>query len=279
VLGMASMAQAADPDLLGHWRLDETSGTTAFDASGNGNDGTLMGDPQWVPGKLGGALEFDGSGDYIDCGDGANFNIPVNITIACWIKVNAFDKTWQAIVTSGDGSWRVHRSSSSNNIAWGSSGLSPTDLTGTTDVSTGDWFHITAVYNGAQKLLYIDGNLDASSDSTGNINDSSYKVNIGENNQATGRHFDGLIDDVRIYKRALTDVEILGQTGQIIEYQTGKGKAKGRFRQKTDGLHISVVRAQRIYDDSKWPYPVTVKMTQVKPAAAWAAQAFFMNSI
>jgi hypothetical protein len=212
VLGLVltSMAHAADPDLVTHWKLDDGSGTTAFDSSGNGHDGTLVGDPKWVPGKVGGALEFDGNGDYVELENNTDFDIPVNITVTCWIKVGQFDKTWQAIVTNGDGSWRVHRSSSTNNIAWGTSGLSPTDLTGTTDVSTGEWFHIAAVYNGTQKLLYIDGNLDASSDSTGNINNSTYGVNIGENDQATGRHFDGLIDDVRIYRRALNDTEILG---------------------------------------------------------------------
>jgi hypothetical protein len=163
------MAGAADPDLVAHWQFDDGSGTTAFDSSGNGHDGTLVGDPQWVSGMLGGALEFDGAGDYVDCGSSTDYEIAVNISITCWIKVNQFTPSWQAIITTSDSSWRVHRSSSSNNIAWGTSGLSPTDLTGTTDVSTGEWFHIAAVYNGEQKLLYINGNLDASSDSTGNI--------------------------------------------------------------------------------------------------------------
>ncbi|MBW7990632.1 MAG: LamG domain-containing protein [Planctomycetes bacterium] len=228
VLGLVltSMAGAADPDLVAHWKFDDGSGTTLFDSSGNGHDGTLVGDPKWVPGRLGGALEFDGDGDFVELENNTDFDIPVNITITCWIKVNQFDKTWQAIVTNGDGSWRVHRSSSSNNIAWGSSGLSPTDLTGTTDVSTGEWFHIAAVYNGTQKLLYINGNLDASSDSTGNINNSTYGVNIGENDQATGRYFDGLIDDVRIYRRALLDVEILGvMAGGGTDYPLASGPA------------------------------------------------------
>ncbi|MHC4228250.1 MAG: LamG domain-containing protein [Planctomycetota bacterium] len=223
-MGLMSVAEAGDPDLVAHWRFDETSGATAFDASGNGHDGTIMGDPQWVPGKLGGALEFDGSGDYVDCGSSPDFEIAVNITIACWIKVDVFDKTWQAIITTSDSSWRVHRSSSSNNIAWGSSGLSPTDLTGTTDVSTGEWFHVAAVYNGAQKLLYINGNLDASSDSTGNISVSSMPVYIGENSGATGRFWDGLIDDVRIYKRALAETELLGvMSGGGVEYPLASG--------------------------------------------------------
>ncbi|MBN2130392.1 MAG: hypothetical protein JW741_12890, partial [Sedimentisphaerales bacterium] len=49
-----------DPHLVGWWPLDEGSGTTAHDQSGHGNDGTFMGDPQWVPGVRGGALAFDG---------------------------------------------------------------------------------------------------------------------------------------------------------------------------------------------------------------------------
>jgi hypothetical protein len=62
-------------DLVGWWRLDEGTGTTAYDSSGNGNDGTILGNPQWVAGKVGGALDFDGNGDYIDCGNDPIFNI------------------------------------------------------------------------------------------------------------------------------------------------------------------------------------------------------------
>ncbi|UCD52930.1 MAG: hypothetical protein JSW27_09880 [Phycisphaerales bacterium] len=126
------------PALVARWPLDDGQGTVAIDATGNDNDGILHGDPQWVQGVIGGAFEFDGSGDYIDCGNSPTLIIPVNITIMCWIKVNAFTTNWQAIVTSGDGSWRVHRSSNTNYIAWGTSGLDPLDLTGSTDVSTGN---------------------------------------------------------------------------------------------------------------------------------------------
>ncbi len=64
VLGIAVTNTAnADPGLVGWWRLDEGSGTTAYDSSGNGRHGTLLGNPQWVTGKIGGALEFDGQGN------------------------------------------------------------------------------------------------------------------------------------------------------------------------------------------------------------------------
>jgi len=74
-LVFAGVGRSADPDPVGYWKLGETSGITALDATGNGNDGTLNGDPQWVAGRLGGALEFDGDGDYVDCGDDPIFNI------------------------------------------------------------------------------------------------------------------------------------------------------------------------------------------------------------
>jgi len=64
-LVLTSVAEAADPDLVGWWKLDETSGTTANDATGNGNHGTLFNGPQWVSGVFAGALHLDGSDDYV----------------------------------------------------------------------------------------------------------------------------------------------------------------------------------------------------------------------
>ena len=85
VLAIASNVSA---DLIAHWRFDEGSGTIAADTSGNSNDGTLMGNPQWVTGKIGGALEFDGDGDYVDCGNDAIFDITEEITLAIWVNAN-----------------------------------------------------------------------------------------------------------------------------------------------------------------------------------------------
>ena len=74
-----SIAGNASADLVAHWRFDETSGTTALDSSGNGLNGTLEGDPQWVAGAIGGALEFDGD-DYVDFGAPDVFECYVNCT-------------------------------------------------------------------------------------------------------------------------------------------------------------------------------------------------------
>ena len=57
---MFVLTSVAEADLVGLWRFDETSGTTAHDGSGNGRDGTLIGNPKWTAGRIGGALDFDG---------------------------------------------------------------------------------------------------------------------------------------------------------------------------------------------------------------------------
>ncbi|MHC4580671.1 MAG: LamG domain-containing protein, partial [Planctomycetota bacterium] len=145
--GSANSMQIAEVELLGvtgpiaHWPLDGD----ALDVSGNGNDGVLMGDPQFVAGMLGDAIDLDGVDDFIDCGNAELFDITGPMTVAAWIKVDVFDKSWQAIVTHGDSSWRIHRSSGSDNIAWGTSGASPADITGTTNVNDGEWHHIAGV--------------------------------------------------------------------------------------------------------------------------------------
>jgi len=230
VLGLVitSEAKAADPDLIGYWKFDETSGTTAQDATGNGNDGTLNGDPQWVAGKLGGALEFDGEGDYVDIGNDPIFNITEQITVACWIKVSQFTDSWQAIFTMGDDSWRLQRQTTTDNLCWACTGVTGTPgdwwLYGDVNVNDGEWHHAAGVYDGSKYYLYVDGDLDASKDTSGTMSISSYPVFIGANAQQSGREFDGLIDDVRIYKRALMDTEILGViSGGGAEYPLASG--------------------------------------------------------
>jgi len=230
VLGLVLMsaADAADPDLVGYWKFDETSGTTAQDATGNGNDGTLNGDPQWVAGMLGGALEFDGEGDYVDIGNDPIFNITGQITVACWIKVSQFTDSWQAIFTMGDDSWRLQRQTTTDNLCWACTGVTGTPgdwwLYGDVNVNDGEWHHTAGVYDGSKYYLYVDGELDAFKDTSGTMSISSYPVMIGANAQQSGREFEGIIDDVRVYKRALTDTEILGvMAGGGAEYPLASG--------------------------------------------------------
>ena len=93
------LTSAVEADLVAYWRLDEGSGTTANDSTGHGNDGTFHGDPQWVVGYLGGALEFDGTDDWLDCGSDPSLDL-TTWTIAFWLNVNQ-NKDYNGFVIKG----------------------------------------------------------------------------------------------------------------------------------------------------------------------------------
>ncbi|MCJ7777062.1 MAG: LamG domain-containing protein, partial [Sedimentisphaerales bacterium] len=201
--------------LVGWWKLDETEGKNASDSSGNNNTGTIVGNPQWqsTGGKIGGALEFDGNGDYINLGKKSDFDITGQITVAAWIKVNRFDKGWQAIVTKGDSAWRLQRDRETNCLEFACSGLPVpgsewSGIFGKSNVNDGQWHHAAGVFDGTQLYLYIDGKLDVSSNAPGKIKVNDEPVYIGENSEMSERFWNGLIDDVRIYNYALSEEQI-----------------------------------------------------------------------
>ncbi len=213
-MGLATPAQAVDPDLVGHWPFDEGSGTTAFDASGNGNDGIFVGDPQWVVGMYGGALEFNGD-DYLDCGNDPSLEIRDAITIAFWFQVEAFQNSWEAFLSKGDSAYRASRGGGSGDgthlgISGTGAGGGNGWFNGPTIITGGDWHHFAGTYDGSEGRIYVDGVLDASTPASGQINIEPENFWIGNNSQNTSRQLHGLMDDVRLYSRALTEEEIQG---------------------------------------------------------------------
>ena len=203
------------------WKLDETSGNIAKDSAGN-NNGTLVGDPQWQSsaGKIGGALEFDGDGDFVKIGDESDFDMADQITVSAWIKVNQFDKEWQAVIAKGDSAWRIQRNQNEDSLEFACSGLKiPSgapwgNLFGKKSVNDGQWHHVVCIYDGSKMYIIIDGNEDSSQSASGGINTNNEPVYIGENSENTGRCWNGLIDDVRVYNYALTKEEVEALSNQ-----------------------------------------------------------------
>ena len=212
VVGLASSGGAAfdpdtDPALVAWWPLDGD----ATDSGPNGLDGTVMGDPDWSPGKFGMAVDLDGTDDYIDCGNPDPLTIRDELTVSCWFKVESFTRTWESILAKGDNSYRLSRGpGTGNGTHMGISGTSasPDYFNAPTIVTDNKWHHIAGVYDGTQAIIYIDGKEDMVYPSTGQINASTYSLFIGENSQARDRYLNGLVDDVRIYNRALTADEV-----------------------------------------------------------------------
>jgi poly(3-hydroxybutyrate) depolymerase len=203
--------------LIGHWTFDEGEGTVAHDSSGRGNHGEIAGGARWARGRIGGALDFDGTDDFVSIPNEDSFDIPGVITVAAWVKIDSFTRNWQAIVTKGDRAWRLHRANDGSSLGWACSDLSRNDagdLYGSAAVDDGRWHHVAGVHDGTRTRLFVDGREDASAGSSPNISANDYRVLIGENAQQTGRHFHGLIDDVRIYDRALSVDELQALAGR-----------------------------------------------------------------
>jgi len=202
--GWASSA-TADPNLVGHWKLDGNTNDSA-----GVNHGTLIGFPAWVNDPQRGlCLDLSGDGDYVDVGDDPSLTFTERITVACWIAVRTFDRNWNAIVTKGD-DWVLARTRDDDRVAFLCLGLTGGGWPEvySDDVNDGNWHHIGGVYDGAQLCMYQDGACVDSKSLRGSINSNWSTVLIGENGQAPGRYWNGLIDDVRIYNRPLTAAEI-----------------------------------------------------------------------
>ncbi|HYG33386.1 MAG TPA: LamG domain-containing protein [Clostridia bacterium] len=210
--------------LVGWWKLDETAGLQAADASGHCSSARVNGPPTWVvkQGKRNGALEFNGVDNFVDCGNHARFSFREAMTLAAWVKVRQFDKTHQTIAAKGSsqwpgsGAWRLERYQDSDTVGFTIDGVSTerlagadwTRLTSTHGINDDQWHHLVGVYDGQRMALYLDGKLEASAKVTGRMAYNEAPVFIGENPIRPGRQFNGWIDDVRLYSRGLTEAEI-----------------------------------------------------------------------
>jgi hypothetical protein len=199
--------------LVAWWKFDEGSGSAAADSSGSNLHGTIAGNPAWVDGPAGKALRFDGDGDFVDIGNDSRFNLTGQITVAAWIKVDAFDREWQAIITKGDGSWRLQRNGTKGSLEFACTGAFVPgalvgSLFGSVNINDGRWHHIAGTYDGSMICMYVDGQHDIASDANGAIEVNDYNLIIGANAEKPDRNFKGSIDEVRIYSYALSAEEV-----------------------------------------------------------------------
>ncbi len=200
-------AQINQDSLAGLWTFEEGEGNKTKDFSGNGNDGELLGDPAWVEGKFGNAVQFDGS-NSVDCGDSRSLDIDGEaLTLLAWVKPTT-TQGLDGIIEKECGAnagynlyldgGKIHfRMFASGNVA----------VDAVDKVPNNSWSHIAAVYDGSKMKVYVDGEFNAERDQSGNITTNDIKLAIGASSEC-GRGYDGAVDEVAVLNIALTEDEI-----------------------------------------------------------------------
>ena len=211
-----TVSSAQPTGLAGYWKFDEGAGTQAADSSGQGRVGTLLKSTGWTTGKLGGALAFTAA-DANDRVDMGNFNVSGNkLTLAAWIYVKSIGSDPRIIAKStgtqtndlywlleiDDGStprlgFRVHSGGSLLRLTGGS-------------VEKNQWIHVAGVYDGTTMRIYKNGVEVAKKAKSGSLRTGSASVWVGDNPPNAQRPFEGSIDDVQVYSRALSVAEVQG---------------------------------------------------------------------
>ncbi len=218
-----STAAADVNDPVAHWKFDEGAGDTAYDSAGT-NDGAVHG-PTWVPGILGGALDFNGISDGVEVPDDNALNPSTQITIAFWLynrggqnaglfkytacpdESPSYSRAYKLMVledTQQVQFWATDSAASGSGDKLESTGIVPHN----------QWYHIAATFDEGFVTTYIDGQADSSGTiSVTSIMNDDHPLTIGGYWSYCGtKHWvprcDGLIDDVRIYNRALSEEAI-----------------------------------------------------------------------
>jgi hypothetical protein len=209
-------------NLVGWWKLDETSGAVAADSSVKGNNGTLYGNPQWIAGHINNALRFDPSdaNDYVDLPIDSLISSLTSSTFATWVDFSNAAGAWQRIFDFGNNTtvymFLTPRTGTTGpmrfGITIGGSGAAEQIVDAPTTLASG-WHHVAVTIDADNDTisLYLDGELvGENTAATLDPNDLGVTTNnwLGRSQWAADAYFSGSLDDVRIYSRALSQDEV-----------------------------------------------------------------------
>ena len=216
-IAITAEGQAAYGDVLdimsgltAQYAFEEGSGTTAADTSGNNRNGTLVGEPTWTTGQVGtGALNFGGDFDLVEVTNAVAPNFGSgNFSVGLWMNSTQTTTGQSRLIgdyTSGTNGFIIYRDNTDLVLlVKGTSGSATLTAEGLFD---GDWHQVVTVRNGTTFQLFVDGQLSSSTVATVGDIDNTNTLRIGASSDSTG-DYDGRIDDVRMYTRALTSGDV-----------------------------------------------------------------------
>jgi serine/threonine protein kinase len=214
-------AAAVEPGLVGWWKFDERSGATAADSTKYKNHGTLKNGPAWIAGKAGGALSFNGVDSHVRIPDSPSINsIGAQMSVACWVQRLADQPEYRLCVSRQLGT-------GDENQFWlgfedNEMGFSITTSKGMLEITgkkapNNEWIHLAGTYDGTTARLYVNGVEATSSAHGGPLAASTRSLMIGadefDDKGSVQEVPKAVIDDVRLYNRALTTAEVAALAG------------------------------------------------------------------
>lgn len=216
---------AAGP--IAHWNMDENTGTTANDSTGNGNTGTLTSGPTWVPGKFGVATYYDGSNDYTLVTDSNLLDVTTNFTISAWVYPTSLTGDQYIVTKDGVGTDTTDSYTffvqNSGRICYHTNNRLSNVCPNAPTVDINSWNHVAIAFDddtSVKATLYVDGVAQASDgDTTQAPIPLTTNLLIGREGNS-GDEFNGKLDDIKIYNYTRTP-------GQIIEDMNGGHPAPG----------------------------------------------------
>lgn len=205
-------ASATEPSAA--FALGDATGTQAFDTSGNDNHGTLLHGPQWEAGYFGNGLAFDGLDDTVRVPMSDTLTLGAAFTIEGWVHPTA--SRTHTIVRHGTGDYALQLEPDATPRVWGYFGGVLRQVQGTTAVPYATWSHIAATYDGTTLRLYVNAVEQGSLAVTGLLPASVVPLYLG-GGPAAGETLAGTLDEIRIYRRALTVEEITADMNEAVD--------------------------------------------------------------
>jgi hypothetical protein len=206
--------------LVAAYNFDQGAGSVLPDVSGLGNDGAITGAAWNASGRNGGALSFNGTSNLVTVADSSSLDLTNRMTLSAWVNPAVAPSGWDTVVakeTNGNTVYYLHASTSSNNRPATGGSINGGDrvLYGGTRLAANTWTHLAATYDGVTQRLFVNGVQVSSRAQTGSFTVTTGALRIG-GNQVFGEYFQGRIDDLRIYNRALTGAEIVADMNTAV---------------------------------------------------------------